>query len=66
MTNEQSAPGVAAGRLSAAQVAAYTYLTPLWVVLLEMGLGKSVPSAIVLLGGLPILAALLILFLETE
>jgi len=57
---------LAAQRLPPSKVTAYTYLTPLWVVLLEMGLGKSVPSAIVLLGGLPILAALLILFLETE
>lgn len=40
----------AALRLPAAKVMAYTYLTPSWVILWEVGLGKPVPSGLVLLG----------------
>lgn len=55
---------VAAARLTSAKVTAYTYLTPIWVVLLESGLGHGLPGPTTLMGGLPILAALVILFLE--
>lgn len=57
---------LAAERLSPAKVTAYTYLTPVWVVLIEMAMGNTVPHWPVLLGGLPILAALVLLFLEPE
>jgi drug/metabolite transporter (DMT)-like permease len=55
---------LAAARLPAAKVTAYTYLTPFWVVVMEPAFGRAVPDAAVLLGGLPIFAALLILFYE--
>ena len=55
----------AAARLTSAKVTAYTYLTPLWVVLLEALLGHGFPSLIVLAGGLPIVLALLMLFQES-
>ena len=57
---------IAAQRLSPAKVTAYTYLTPFWVVLMEMGLGHGVPKVAVLLGGLPIILALILLFYESE
>lgn len=57
---------LAAQRLSPAKVTAYTYLTPFWVVLIEMALGNAVPEISVLLGGVPILIALVLLFAETE
>lgn len=37
-------------RLPAAKVMAYTYLTPSWVILWEVGLGNALPSAVVLGG----------------
>ncbi|MDP5307654.1 DMT family transporter [Paracoccus spongiarum] len=37
-------------RLPAAKVMAYTYLTPIWVIALEAGLGQGLPGAIVLPG----------------
>ena len=56
---------LAAERLSPAKVTAYTYLTPVWVVIIEMAMGHAIPQPMVLLGGLPIVAALLLLFFET-
>jgi drug/metabolite transporter (DMT)-like permease len=56
---------LAADRLSPAKVTAYTYLTPVWVVIIEMAMGHAIPQPMVLLGGLPIVAALLLLFFET-
>lgn len=55
---------LAAERLSPAKVTAYTYLTPVWVVGIEMAMGHTIPQPMVLLGGLPIVAALLLLFFE--
>jgi drug/metabolite transporter (DMT)-like permease len=44
-------------RLPAAKVMAYTYLTPSWVILWEIGLGNSLPPVLILVGvGLTILA----------
>lgn len=40
----------AALRLPASKVMAYTYLTPSWVILWEVALGKPLPGALVLLG----------------
>ena len=54
---------IAAARLSSARVTAYTFLTPVWVVLLESGLGNGWPAGKTLLGGVPIVAALLCLYL---
>ena len=49
-------------RLPSAKVMAYTYLTPTWVIVWEIFLGKGVPSVFVLGGvGLTILALLLLL-----
>lgn len=51
----------AALRLPAAKVMAYTYLTPLWVIVLEAALGKGTPGIVVLPGILAILGALALL-----
>ena len=49
-------------RLPSAKVMAYTYLTPSWVILWEVGLGNGVPGPLVLGGvGLTILALGLLL-----
>ncbi|WGW04253.1 DMT family transporter [Tropicibacter oceani] len=49
-------------RLPSAKVMAYTYLTPSWVILWEIGLGKGVPPALVLPGvGLTVLALVMLL-----
>ena len=49
-------------RLPSAKVMAYTYLTPSWVILWEIGLGNGAPRGLVLVGvGLTILALLLLL-----
>ena len=49
-------------RLPSAKVMAYTYLTPSWVILWEIALGRGVPPALVLPGiGLTALALLLLL-----
>ncbi len=48
----------AALRLPAAKVMAYTYLTPSWVILWEIALGKPVPSGLVLVGVAMTVAAL--------
>lgn len=55
---------IAASRLSSAKVTAYTYLTPFWVVVLESLLGNGLPGTLVLMGGVPIAAALFLLFVE--
>jgi len=55
---------VASSRLPSAKVTAYTYLTPFWVVVLESVLGNGLPMAWVLYGGVPIAAALFLLFVE--
>lgn len=54
----------AASRLPSAKVTAYTFLTPFWVALIESTLGNSLPTVFVLLGGIPIILALLLLFFE--
>jgi len=51
----------AALRLPASKVMAYTYLTPSWVILWEMALGKPVPGGLVLLGVAATIAALAML-----
>lgn len=49
-------------RLPSAKVMAYTYLTPSWVILWEIGLGNGAPTGLVLVGvGMTILALLLLL-----
>ena len=55
---------IAAMRLPAAKVTAYTYLIPFWVVLIEALSGRGLPHPALLLGGVPIALALFILFLE--
>ncbi len=53
---------VAAMRLPASKVMAYTYLVPSWVLIWEISLGQPVPPALVLGGvGLTIVALLLLL-----
>lgn len=51
----------AALRLPSSKVMAYTYLTPVWVILWEMALGRAAPPALVLLGVGAIVAALALL-----
>jgi len=54
-------------RLPAAKVMAYTYLTPSWVILWEISLGRAVPPPLVLIGmGLTILALLMLLRDEAQ
>ena len=48
----------------AAKVMAYTYLTPSWVILWEIALGKPVPSGLVLLGVAATITALAMLVRE--
>ena len=49
-------------RLPSAKVMAYTYLTPSWVILWEVGMGNGVPGALVWIGvGLTVLALGLLL-----
>lgn len=49
-------------RLPSAKVMAYTYLTPTWVMVWEVGLGNGLPPAMVFVGiGLTIVALLLLL-----
>ena len=49
-------------RLPSAKVMAYTYLTPSWVILWEIALGRGVPLGLVLAGvGLSVLALLMLL-----
>ncbi|WP_092428001.1 DMT family transporter [Alloyangia pacifica] len=52
----------AAMRLPSAKVMAYTYLIPSWVILWELGLGRSAPPALILVGiAMSVLAVLLLL-----
>ncbi len=49
-------------RLPSAKVMAYTYLTPTWVILWEIALGRGLPPALIIVGvGLTALALLLLL-----
>lgn len=49
-------------RLPSSKVMAYTYLTPTWVILWEIGMGQGVPPVIILGGiGLTMIALLLLL-----
>lgn len=48
-------------RLPSSKVMAYTYLTPSWVILWEIALGQSVPGALVLVGVVLTILALLML-----
>jgi len=52
-------------RLPASKVMAYTYLTPSWVILWEIGLGRGAPAALVL-GGVAMTVLALSLLLENE
>lgn len=51
----------AALRLPSAKVMAYTYLTPSWVVLWELALGRGAPSGLMLVGVLLTVIALVLL-----
>ncbi|MEL6100748.1 MAG: DMT family transporter [Pseudomonadota bacterium] len=53
-------------RLPSAKVMAYTYLTPSWVILWEVGLGNGVPPVLVLAGVALTIAALLMLLRDEE
>jgi drug/metabolite transporter (DMT)-like permease len=48
-------------RLPSAKVMAYTYLTPSWVILWEMALGRPLPPVLILVGVLLTMAALALL-----
>ncbi len=49
-------------RLPSAKVMAYTYLTPSWVILWEIALGKGAPTGLILIGiALTVVALLLLL-----
>ena len=48
-------------RLPSAKVMAYSYLTPAWVMLWELGFGSSLPPVLVLLGIMATVVALLML-----
>ena len=53
-------------RLPSAKVMAYSYLTPAWVMLWEIGFGSVLPPAPVLLGiGATVIALLMLLRNET-
>ncbi|WP_417628141.1 DMT family transporter [Pararhodobacter aggregans] len=56
-----SAMQFAAQRLPASKVMAYTYATPVWIILWELALGHGVPGWVVLPGVVLIVVALLIL-----
>ncbi|MDQ1900619.1 DMT family transporter [Paracoccus sp. WLY502] len=56
----------AAMRLPAAKVMAYTYLTPIWVILSEAALGQGLPGPVLLPGILAILGALALLLKSDE
>jgi len=54
-------------RLPSAKVMAYTYLTPSWVILWEIALGREAPQGMVLVGvGLSVVALLLLLKPEDQ
>lgn len=48
-------------RLPSSKVMAYTYLTPAWIILWELGLGQGIPGALVLPGIALIVLALIML-----
>ncbi|GGA07273.1 DMT family transporter [Neptunicoccus cionae] len=50
--------------LPSAKVMAYTYLTPSWVIVWELALGGSVPSAVILIGIAATILALVMLLQE--
>nr|WP_254436065.1 DMT family transporter [Ruegeria arenilitoris] len=52
-------------RLPSAKVMAYTYLTPSWVILWEIGLGQQPPPLLVVVGAILTVVAL-VLLLKTE
>lgn len=56
----------AALRLPSSKVMAYTYLTPSWVALWEVALGKGVPPALTLVGVAGIVLALVLLLKDQE
>lgn len=56
---------IATQRLPSAKVMAYTYLTPSWVIIWEIGLGHGVPPALVL-GGVALTFVALWLLLKDE
>lgn len=53
-------------RLPSAKVMAYTYLTPSWVILWEIALGRALPPALILMGVALTGAALLLLLRDEE
>lgn len=53
-------------RLPAAKVMAYSYLTPVWVVVWELALGRGVPPAMTLVGAVLTLLALALLLKDEE
>ncbi|MFW8634964.1 DMT family transporter [Cribrihabitans pelagius] len=55
----------AAMRLPSAKVMAYTYLTPSWVILWEIGLGRGAPPGLVLIG-VAMSALALVMLLESD
>lgn len=55
----------AALRLPSAKVMAYTYLTPSWVIVWEIGMGNGVPPALIL-GGVALTILALILLLRDD
>jgi drug/metabolite transporter (DMT)-like permease len=55
----------AALRLPSAKVMAYTYLTPSWVIVWQLGLGQSPPPALVL-GGVGLTAIALLMLLRDD
>jgi drug/metabolite transporter (DMT)-like permease len=54
----------AAQRLPSSKVMAYTYLTPVWIILWELALGHGIPGALILPGVALIVLALLLLLRE--
>lgn len=53
-------------RLPSAKVMAYTYLTPSWVILWEIGLGHGVPGGMILAGAVLTIVALLMLLRDED
>jgi len=60
-----SALQFAAQRLHASRVLAYTYLTPVWIIVWEMVLGHGVPGAMIV-PGIALIAAALLILLRAE
>ncbi|MBK0327560.1 DMT family transporter [Rhodobacteraceae bacterium F11138] len=57
---------IAALRLPSAKVMAYTYLTPSWVILWEIALGKGAPTGLILVGIALTVVALALLLRDEE